>query len=137
MNRRSHTTLRILSVLAVVGLSSALADEFEMSRSTVDGGAIVFSTGGDFELSGTIGQPDAETMSGDGLELTGGFWFGIPLGDCEDDGDVDLFDYDRFEPCLAGPDSGVTEGCGCFDVDRSGAVDLRDYAIAQATFTGS
>ena len=137
MKRDSYTALTILALLAVVGLGSALADEFEMTRSTVDGGGVMFSTGGGFELSGTIGQPDAGTTSGNGFELTGGFWFGVSLGDCEDDGDVDLFDYDRFEPCMAGPDSGVMEGCECFDVDRSGAVDLRDYAVAQATFTGS
>lgn len=32
------------------------------------------STGGEFELSGTIGQPDAGKMSGGDFTLTGGFW---------------------------------------------------------------
>jgi len=36
----------------------ALGQEFEISRSTVDGGGAMRSTGGEFELSGTIGQPD-------------------------------------------------------------------------------
>ncbi len=32
------------------------------------------STGGVYSLSGTIGQPDAGTMSGGDFTLTGGFW---------------------------------------------------------------
>jgi len=110
---------------------------FEITRSTIDGGGVMFSTGGDFELSGTIGQPDAGAMAGGDFELTGGFWFQIPPGDCEDDGDVDLFDHALFEQCLLGPAAAVNAGCECFDRDRSGSVDLRDAATAQAAFTGS
>jgi hypothetical protein len=35
------------------------ADDFTISHSTIDCGGVMFSTSGDFELSGTIGQPDA------------------------------------------------------------------------------
>ena len=110
---------------------------FELTRQTVAGGGVMFSTAGEFELSGSIGQPDVGTMTGGNLTLTAGFWFGIPPGDCEDDGDVDLLDYNRFESCLTGPDGGVAAGCECFDVNRSGTVDLLDFAVAQTTFTGS
>jgi hypothetical protein len=113
----------------------AAADEFEISRSTIDGGGVMFSAATDFELSGTIGQPDAGSMSGGEFELTGGFWFAIPLGDCEDDGDVDLFDYAGFEACITGPGQAVDFGCRCYDVDRNGTVDLADFAVTQATFT--
>ncbi len=43
---------------------------------TVDGGGGA-STGGDFTLNGTIGQPDAGTMSGGNYSLAGGFWGAI------------------------------------------------------------
>jgi hypothetical protein len=42
----------------VVALSALGAADFDLSRYTIDGGGVMFSTGGDFELSGTIVQPD-------------------------------------------------------------------------------
>ena len=60
----------------------------------------MFTTGGDFELSGTIGQPDAGlTMIGGDFEVTGGFWVDIPtygLGDMNCDGIVNAYDIDGF-----------------------------------------
>jgi hypothetical protein len=50
---------------------------------------------------------------------------------------VDLYDYAAFESCMSGP--GVASpagGCACFDLDRSGAVDLADFALVQTMFTG-
>jgi len=75
-------------------------------------------------------------MAAGGFELTGGFWFSLVPHDCNGDGVVDLYDYGDFEACLTGPDAGVTEGCECFDVNRSNTVDLLDFAVAQTTFTG-
>ena len=95
------------------------------------------STGSDFELSGTIGQPDAGSLAGGDFELSGGFWLALSPTDCNDDGIVDLLDHDSFTRCLAGPDGGFPEGCGCFDVDRSGTIDLRDFAVAQSAHGGS
>jgi hypothetical protein len=43
---------------------------------TIDGGGGT-SSGGDYSLSGTIGQPDAGGMSGGDYDLSGGFWSGI------------------------------------------------------------
>ncbi|MHC4697722.1 MAG: hypothetical protein ACYTFA_13375 [Planctomycetota bacterium] len=136
MNHNGRKALDLLIVALALLAASATAGEFEISRSTIDGGGTMFSTGGDFELSGTIGQPDAGVMEGDEFTLTGGFWFETPSSDCNDTGGVDLLDYDDFEACLSGPSVGVTEGCECFDVDRSGTVDLQDFAIAQSAFTG-
>lgn len=126
------SSLFLTTALAVVGQDP----EFEITRSTIDGGGVMHSTGGDFELSGTIGQPDAGVLTSGDFELAGGFWFEQPRGDCNETGGVDLLDYDDFEPCLTGPNAGVTVGCECFDVDRSGAVDLADVAVVQTTFTG-
>lgn len=48
--------------------------DYEISWWTVDGGGGAFSTGGDYELSGMVGQPDAGESSGGDYGLTGGFW---------------------------------------------------------------
>ena len=122
----------IVPVTAVV-----VAQEFEITRSTIDGGSVMRSIGGDFELSATIGQPDAGVLSGGGLTLTGGFWFEEPPADCNSTGSVNLLDYGDLESCLSGPDAGVADGCECFDVNASGTVDLLDFAVAQTSFTGS
>jgi len=125
-------------VLSFISFGLAAADDFEISRSTIDGGGAMHSSGGDFELSGTIGQPDAGIMSDgeSGLTLTGGFWFEEPPTDCNSTGGVDLLDYDGFAACLAGPTKETPDGCGCYDVNRSGAVDMIDFAAAQQNFTG-
>ena len=49
--------------------------EFEISASTIDGGGGT-STGGDFSLTGTIGQHDADPQPATGgtYALAGGFW---------------------------------------------------------------
>jgi len=139
MKRKVLETSRLVAILLVVAVAQTWAQEYQITRWTVDGGGTVNSTGGAFELSGTIGQPDAGVMlSSDGtFELTGGFWFEEPPGDCNSTGGVNLLDYDDFVPCLSGPDAGVALGCECFDMDVSGTVDLLDFAVAQANFTGS
>ncbi len=43
--------------------------EFEITRWTMDGGGVMRSTGGEFEHSGTIGQPDGGLMTGGEFEL--------------------------------------------------------------------
>ena len=139
MSRMSNTTCRVVFVFLAVLMGSALAQDFEITRSTVDGGGVMRSTGAGFELSGTIGQPDAGKMtSGDGeFELTGGFWFGEPPDDCNSDGWVNLIDYDDFDECLSGPDGGLPlPECNCFDVDGDDDVDLSDIHRFQHAFTG-
>ena len=136
MKARKMVVRSRLCVLA--GVCCAAAD-FEITRSTIDGGAMR-STGGEFELSGTIGQPDAGPgatgMSGGDFELTGGFWFALFPTDCNEDGVVSLLDHATFESCLLGPSTGVPAGCECFDVNRSGTIDMADFAVMQPTYTG-
>jgi hypothetical protein len=144
------TAIGILSLALCLGLlafgqsrdtnspTAAGLPDYELSWHTVDGGGIMFSTGGDFELSGTIGQPDAGVMAGGDFTLTGGFWFPIVAGDCNVDGGVNMFDYDAFEACLGGPAGGVLKpDCVCFDLDRNDTVDLLDFAAFQRGFSGS
>lgn len=112
---------------------------YDLTWHTIDGGGVMFSTGGDLELSGTIGQHDAGgQMTGGDFELTGGFWFEIAPGDCNVDGGVTLFDYDVFEACMTGPVAGpLSPECACFDLDRSGTVDMLDFGELQEGFSGS
>ena len=70
----------ILLALAAIFLlaSVALADsggDYDIPWWTVDGG-YTFSTGGDYTLGGTIGQPDAGVLTGGDYTLGGGFWGG-------------------------------------------------------------
>src|SRR5437016_2180506 len=86
------------------------------------------STGGTFDLSGTIGQPDAQIaplMSGGTFALTGGFWPVANVcycpGDLYGDGRKDGRDIQQFVGCL------ITGGnCSCADMDLAIGVTLAD-----------
>ena len=65
-------------ILLMMCLASTASSEYELSWYTIDGGG-GRSSGGDFTLTGTIGQPDAAWSSGGQYELLGGFWPGGPL----------------------------------------------------------
>lgn len=71
-----YAGLLVLALAALVSASALAAAEagFDLSWWTVDGGGGA-SAGGGYELSGTIGQPDAgPAHGGSGYELAGGFW---------------------------------------------------------------
>lgn len=109
----------------------------EISRSTIDGGGVMNSTGGGYDLSGTFGQPDAGMSAGGPYQLSAGFWFPVPSGDTNDDGLVDLAEYADFQGCSTGPAGGVApEECQVFDVDHSNTIDLADFARLQRSYTG-
>lgn len=61
---------------------------------------------------------------------------GTDTGDCDDDGDIDLFDYACFVDCAASPGPPVPPGCERFDFDHSGDIDLIDYGYFSVAFTG-
>jgi len=98
MNRKSATTFATLAALTIATFAPAVADDFALDWWTFDGGGEMWTTGGDFELSGTIGQPDAGYMTGGDFELTGGFWAIVSAGgptcpgDIDGDGDTDHSD---------------------------------------------
>jgi hypothetical protein len=137
----TRIVMLIPSILIVVTTSIGLAQTFDLSWYTVDGGGAMFTAGGNLELSGTIGQPDAGGMTGGTLSLTGGFWSAAPAGassvpgDCDDDGDVDLADYGDFASCLSGPLDAAPSGCECSHFDADSDIDLRDLAEFQVVFT--
>ena len=133
-NRRMKIGLG--AAIAMLGATGILANDYALDWWTVDNGGQMFSTGGGFELAGTIGQPDAGAISGGEFELSGGFWFPLPLDDCNSDGWVDLIDYGDFEECLSGPNTGLSQPqCNCFDRDGDNDVDLVDIGQFQSAFT--
>ena len=52
-----------------------LAPPYEITFFSIDGGGGT-SSGGNYTLTGTIGQPDAGAMTGGSFALEGGFWGG-------------------------------------------------------------
>lgn len=133
--------------LTVLCCTVPAAAQFDLSWSTIDGGGEVFlAAPGGWQLSGTIGQPDAGvTLTGGGFELVGGFWTGASRtrqcnecpGDINANGDVDLSDLS----ILLGH-FGVSSGAACEIGDiappgGNGVVDLQDLSTALAHFGSS
>lgn len=127
-----HTNLNttaIFTTLSLLGATIALADDLTIDWWTIDGGGVTWSTGGGFELGGTIGQADAGAvaMTGGDFELIGGFWAVPPcwcMSDLNHDGLRDGLDVQGFIDCmLAG---GVD--CACADLYTDGLLDLNDVA---------
>jgi hypothetical protein len=68
----ANRCLLFLAALAVIA-PSVRAQSYSIDWFTIDGGGGT-STGGVYQVSGTIGQPDAGKMSGGSYTLDGGFW---------------------------------------------------------------
>ena len=115
---------------------------------SIDGGGVMFSTGGGMTLGGTLGQADAGgPMTGGTLSLTGGFWVvaaSSPAGcatTCGDmngsGGNVDLVDFAIFSTCfgLVGPNPSCDAGeFICSDLNEDGVINLLDFATFLLTF---
>lgn len=136
--------MRIASLfvaVAVLAPVSATGQDFNLDWFTVDGGGATSSTGGGFELAGTIGQADAGSpaapLIGGSFELVGGFWAG--LGGCSCAGDVNgdclvnlsdltsllsAFGCCQSDPCFA------SEG----DINHDGCINLTDLAVLLSSF---
>ena len=114
-----------------------MANDFSLDWWTVDGGGEMWTTGGDFELSGTIGQPDASNaMTGGDFELAAGFWAGAAedefcFGDLDGDGVIGLSDLAQLLSNY-GTTSGAVYEDG--DLDADGDVDLADLAALLAVY---
>jgi hypothetical protein len=67
----------LLVALLVGGVAwAAQSASYDLSWWTVDAGGQTFSTGGGYALGGSIGQPDADVLTGGDYTLGGGFWRG-------------------------------------------------------------
>lgn len=129
---RKHIFCMSLPGVFIVGASLGLAQDYDLSWHTIDGGG-AFSVAGSYELGGTIGQSDAgpPPLSGGGFELRGGFWPAVvpqtPCvcpGDLNSDGVLDGDDVQEFVQCVL--KSGGN--CACADLNGSGAPDAGDVA---------
>jgi hypothetical protein len=74
---RKVTLVVVLSLILFASawaVAAQMGGPYDLSWNTVDSGGDTFSSGGPFSLGGTVGQPDAGTMSGGAYTLEGGFW---------------------------------------------------------------
>ena len=123
--RRILLLMTAIVAVAPVSVLAMTGGDYEITWSTIDGGGR--SSGGDFALVGTIGQPDAGDMAGGDYQLSGGFW---PRGL------IPLLCFVNFEhfaafalywldsPCDVG--NNFCEGA---DLDYYGDVDLEDVKV--------
>lgn len=127
---------KFLTPLFVLMTTAALAQSYDLSWHTINGGGGT-STSGTLTLSATIGQSDATpppSMSGGSFQLTGGFWSGAPsatctlLGDMNHDGRVDGEDIQLFVTCVMG--AGGSCGCADFDGGGVGTSDIAAFVTA-------
>jgi hypothetical protein len=115
--RRKGFTL-LLAGITVTILTFAGADgAYNISQYTIDGGGGQ-SSGGQYVLTGTIGQPDAASSAGGSYELLGGFWPGGPL--CF----VDFPDFTIFAEYWLQTGSNLPA-----DLDGNGIVNLYDLKL--------
>ena len=70
--------LILVAIFSLTLVASAANGGYGLSWFTIDGGSGE-STGGDYSMSGTIGQPDANLLTGGDYTLSGGFWGGGKL----------------------------------------------------------
>ena len=137
MNRTARRSIRGLMIVLMMSAGVALAQNYAIDWRTIDGGGEMLTTGGGFELAGTIGQPDASSfdmpMTGGGFELVGGFWpvasSSTPVcacpGDVMPNNLINGDDIQSFVDCLLGTGS----NCVCADVDGVPGLDLGDVDV--------
>ncbi|MBS0197152.1 MAG: hypothetical protein JSR77_10370 [Planctomycetes bacterium] len=123
-------TRHFIGAISLLAASTAYGQDFSIPWYTIDGGGGT-SSGGDFTLSGTIGQHDAGgPMTGGDFSVTGGFWVGAGTGggcnpcpaDYNLDGGVDGVDVQAFF-------ADWEQGTGCADANLDGGIDGTDVQV--------
>ena len=107
----------MLGIAALTTFVSPGLCDYQIVWSTIDGGGGT-SSGGQYALTGTIGQPDAGYSAGDSYELLGGFWPGGPL--CF----VEFDDFARFADYWLETGSNLPA-----DLDGNGIVNTNDLKL--------
>ncbi len=127
MKRIPITAVTCVCLLAWSGF--APGQDYALDWWTVDGGGDMWSSGGSYELSGTIGQSDAGMIGdgspGDRYDLAGGFWATPPcwcLADINNDGLRNGSDVQDFVDFLLGGGA----NCACADVVADGVLNMTD-----------
>lgn len=125
-NRNSCVAFILIALTAV----AALAQNYDLSWRTIDGGGTTFSTGGAFSLGATIGQHDAGpsngAMTGGPFTLVGGFWPAavstcVCPGDTNFDGLRNGLDIQTMVDCLL-----YGGNCPCAELDGSWGLTIAD-----------
>ena len=80
----------LVFLITALALAQSSGGVFEITKSTINNGGGT-SSGGEFSITGTIGQPDANQQISTGAEfaLAGGFWADATV--------IDLIFKDSFE----------------------------------------
>ncbi len=89
MNIQKSKLILIAAITVLSSFASAYSSDYKIVWSTIDGGG-GRSSGGQYVLTGTTGQPDAAYSNSGNYQVLGGFWPGGPL--CF----VEFDDYARF-----------------------------------------
>jgi hypothetical protein len=133
------------TVLLFLTVGVAAGGDFTLDWWTIAGGGDTWTTGGNFELSGTIGQPAVgAAMTGGDFALTSGFWSGVVAGptpgDLNCDGAVNFDDINPFVLALGDPAGYHVAYPNCdilaADCDFDGDVDFDDINSFVALLTG-
>ena len=134
---KTNRTALIACLASIAIAAIANAQSFDVSWHSIDGGGAL-GQGGNYQLTSTIGQPDAGVaLMGGPYSIRGGFLAflpGTPLpcpGDVNDDGAVNLTDLSTLLANF-GVASGATQTQGDLDADTD--VDLTDLATLLANF---
>lgn len=137
-----RTTLVIAAMFALATTANA---QFELTAFTLEPGGT--TSGGDFELSFTIGQQDAFTTSGGGYEFTGGFWAiafadddSQLIGDTNCDGIISVSDIGPFVLALTDPAGYAAQFPNCeinnADTNDDGQISVGDIGPFVALLSG-
>ena len=118
---------RVVLALLCTITAPVLAQNYDLSWHTIDGGGTVSTSLEGYELVGTIAQADADgdvaELAADGYTLVGGFWAAVAphcscFADVNADDKIDGRDVQQFLDCALA-DAG---DCACADLDRSGEI---------------
>ena len=117
---KTRIILLSIAVLFVTATANAQSGgQYEITWSTIDGGGST-STGGPYELTGTIGQHDTGVSSAEEYVLSAAFWPGT-FGCIVNLTDLRLF-----------AEQWLLTGNVAADFDEDGTVDIEDFAILAA-----
>lgn len=163
INATGRNAVRLLTAIATALLPSILyaqsGGDYDLTWHSVDGGGMMFSVGGIYEIGGTIGQCDARnesqpgSMIGGDYSATGGFWQTGLCGACQLFGDVvdvksnpvpdcliDVSDLlcvldDFVDPGLCAADADLV--ASDFSCTPDGLVDVSDLLVILDAFAGT
>lgn len=77
--RRALALALLLTFALAAATSAQTGGSYDLTWNTFDSGGVMQTTGGEYTLAATSGQPDAGSQSGGSYALSGGFWTGSEI----------------------------------------------------------